>query len=64
MDELEVYVVFDLVIFFLTNHKNIVPEPKTGHFRRLVGFEVKAKDLNCKAKAKDFKTCSLGRPRG
>ena len=46
--------------YFLFNQsKNYaVLEPMTGHFRGLVGFEVKAKDLSFKAK--DFKMCPGG----
>ena len=39
-------------------------EPRTGHFRGFVGFEAKGKDLSFAAKAKDFKMCPQGRPRG
>ena len=43
-----------------------VLEPRTGQFSRTWGFEAKAKDLTfeAKAKAKDFKMCPRGRPRG
>ena len=46
------------------NHStnSAVLEPRTGQFSRTWGFE--AKDLSFKAKAKDFKMCPLGRPRG
>ena len=40
--------------------KGAVLEPRTGHFRGLVGFVAKAKDLNFEANAKDFKICSRG----
>ena len=43
-----------------------VLEPRTGQFSRTWGFEAKAKtkDLTFEAKAKDFKMCPRGRPRG
>ena len=45
-----------------------VLEPRTGQFLRTWGLEAKAKakakDLNFEAKAKDFKICPRGRPRG
>ena len=43
-----------------------VLEPRTGQFSRTWGLEAKAKDLTfeAKAKAKDFKMCPRGRPRG
>ena len=43
-----------------------VLEPRTGQFSRTSGLEAKAKDLTfeAKAKAKDFKICPRGRPRG
>ena len=34
-------------------------KPRTGHFRKLAGFEAKAKDMTFEAKAKDFKLCPL-----
>ena len=47
------------VCFFLFDQlkKNAVLEPRTGHFRELVGFEAKAK-------TNDFKLCprAQGRP--
>ena len=47
------------------NSKNsAVLEPRTGQFSRTWGLEAKAKDLTFEAKAKDFKMCPLGRPRG
>ena len=47
------------------NSKNTaVLEPRTGQFSRTWGLEVKAKNLTFKAKAKDFKMCLRGRPRG
>ena len=47
------------------NSKNTaVLEPRTGQFSRTSGLEAKAKDLTCEAKAKDFKMCPRGRPRG
>ena len=54
------------VCFFHFNQSknNVVLEPRTGHFRGLVGFEAKTKDLSFEAKAKDLKMCSRGRPRG
>ena len=55
---LEVYVVFCLVIFLFNQSKNYANlEPRTKHFRGLLGFE---------AKAKDFKMCpqGQGRPQG
>ena len=58
IDRLEVFAFLCLVIFLVNQSKNkVVLEPRTGHFRGLVGFE---------ARAKDFKMCSrcLGRPRG
>ena len=39
-----------------------VLEPRTGQFWRTLGL--KAKDLTFEAKAKDFKICPRGRPRG
>ena len=54
-----------LVIFHFNHSKNnAVLEPRTGHFRGLEGFEAKAKDLTFETKAKDFKMCPRGRPRG
>ena len=41
-----------------------VLEPRTGQFSRTWGLEAKAKDLTFEAKAKDFKICPRGRPRG
>ena len=41
-----------------------VLEPRTGQFSRTWGLEAKAKDLTFEAKAKDFKMCPRGRPRG
>ena len=53
---------------FNQSKNNAVLEPRKGHFRGLVGFEAKAKDLSfeAKTKAKDFKMCPRGqkRPRG
>ena len=47
------------------NSKNsAVLEPRTGQFSRTGGLEAKAKDLTFEAKAKDFKICPRGRPRG
>ena len=47
------------------NSKNsAVLEPRTGQFSRTWGLEAKAKDLTFEAKAKDFKMCPRGRPRG
>ena len=47
------------------NSKNTaVLEPRTGQFLRTWGLEAKAKDLTFEAKAKDFKMCPRGRPRG
>ena len=49
------------------NSKNTaVLEPRTGQFSRTRGLEAKAKDLTfeAKPKAKDFKICPRGRPRG
>ena len=47
------------------NSKNsAVLEPRTGQFSRTRGLEAKAKDLTFEAKAKDFKICPRGRPRG
>ena len=43
------------IIHFLQIKKRAVFKPRAGHFRRLVGFEAKAKDL---------KMCPQGRPRG
>ena len=57
------------VWFFLSNQSknNAIPEPRTGHFRGLVGFEAKAKNLTFEGKAetKDLKMSlrGLGRPR-
>ena len=36
----------------------------TGQFSGTWGLEAKAKDLTFEAKAKNFKMCSQGRPRG
>ena len=44
--------------------KSAVLEPRTGQFSRTWGLEAKTKDLTFEAKAKDFKMCSWGRPRG
>ena len=41
-----------------------VLEPRTGQVSRTWGLEAKAKDLTFEAKAKDFKICPRGRPRG
>ena len=43
-----------------------VLEPRTGQFSRTWGLEAKAKakDLTFEAKAKNFKMCPRGRPRG
>ena len=41
--------------FFLTNQKYRCPRPRTGHFRGLVGFETKAKDLSFEARARTLK---------
>ena len=47
------------------NSKNTaVLEPRTGQFSRTWDLEAKAKDLTFEAKAKDFKICPRGRPRG
>ena len=47
------------------NSKNsAVLDPRTGQFSRTWGLEAKAKDLIFEAKAKDFKICPRGRPRG
>ena len=47
------------------NSKNTaVLEARTGQFSRTWGLEAKAKDLTFEAKAKDFKMCPRGRPRG
>ena len=47
------------------NSKNsAVLEPRTGQFSRIWGLEAKAKDLTFEAKAKDYKMCPRGRPRG
>ena len=47
------------------NSKNsAVLEPRTGQLTRTWGLEAKAKDLTFEAKAKDFKMCPRGRPRG
>ena len=51
---LEVYV-DSCLVFFLTNQKYRCPRPRTGHFRGLVGFEAKAKDLSFKARARTSK---------
>ena len=51
----------------LNNSKNsAVLTPRTGQFSRTWGLEAKAKGLTfeARAKAKDFKMCPLGRPRG
>ena len=41
-----------------------VLEPRTGQFSRTWGLEAEAKNLTFEAKAKDFKMCPQGRPRG
>ena len=47
------------------NSKNsAVFEPRTGRFSRTWGLKAKAKDLTFEAKAKNFKMCPRGRPRG
>ena len=47
------------------NSKNsAVLEPRTSQFSWTLGFEAKAKDLTFEAKAKNFKMCPRGRPRG
>ena len=53
-------------LFFLFNQSknNAVLETKTGHFRGLVDFEAKAKDLSFDANVKDLKMCPRVRPRG
>ena len=45
--------------FILLNQSknNAVLEPRTEHFRGLVGLQAKAKDLSFEAKAKNFKMC-------
>ena len=50
------------ICYFLFNQSqnNAALEPRTGHFRGLVRFEAKAKDLS---KAKDLKMFPQGRPR-
>ena len=64
MDGLEVYVVLCLVITLFNQSKNnAVLEPRTGHFRKLVGLEGKTKHLSCEAKAKAFKMYPRGRSR-
>ena len=50
--------------FFFNQSKKAVLEARTGHFVGLVGFEAKAKCLSFEIKAKDFKLCPRGRPRG
>ena len=47
---------------FNLSKNNAVLEPSTGHFRGVVRFEAKAKDLRFETKG--FKMCSRGRPRG
>ena len=49
---------------FNNSKTSAVLEPRTGHFLRTLGLEAKAKDLTFEAKAKDFKMCPRGRPRG
>ena len=51
---------------FNCSKNSAVLEPKTGQFLKTWGFEAKAKakDLTFEAKAKDFKMCPRGRPRG
>ena len=51
---------------FNCSKNSAVLEPRTWQFSRTWGFEAKAKDLTfeAKAKAKDFKMCPRGRPRG
>ena len=57
------YVVFCSVIFpFYPSKTNTVLEPRTKHFRGLVGFEVKPKDLSFEAK--DLKMRPHGHPQG
>ena len=41
-----------------------VLEPRTGQFSRTWGLEAKDLTFEAKAKAKDFKICPRGRPRG
>ena len=48
----------------MQSKNNAVLKPRTGHFRGLVVFEAKAEDLSFEAKAKDFKMCPRGSPRG
>ena len=47
---------------FKHSKNSTVLEPTTEQFSRTLGFE--AKDLTFEAKAKDFKMCPRGRPRG
>ena len=55
----EVKVKFSFVIFLFHKSKNsAVLEPRTRHFREIVVFEAKAKDLSFEAK--DFKMCPQG----
>ena len=49
---------------FNYSKNSAVLEPRTGQFSRTWGLEAKAKDLTFEAKAKDFKICPRGRPRG
>ena len=44
-----------LFSFSMNQKNNAVLEPRTGYFRRLVGFKAKAKDLSFEAKAKNSK---------
>ena len=51
-----------LFVFFHFNQvkNNAVLQPRTGHFRGLVVFEAKAKDLSFEVNAKDLKMCPRG----
>ena len=56
------------VCFFVFNQseKNVVLDPRTGHFRGHVSFEIKTKDLSfeAKAKTKDLKMSPRRRSQG
>ena len=53
----------DLQIFNRSKNSAVL-DPRTGQFSRTWGFEAKAENLTFEAKAKDFKMCLRGRPRG
>ena len=61
LTELQLRFLLFVILFFNQSKSNAVLEPRTGHFRRLVGFEAKAKDLSFKVK--DFKMYPRGQGR-